>query len=106
MGRDPESTQPLDVLDDVPRLSAERVRRGGHVEREVVAAGRADLHGIEAQHARPVRRRIRRAGAVSVIGEDDELQAGPRGRCRDVVGRAAAVGSIGVDVEDAGNGAV
>jgi hypothetical protein len=36
-----------------------------------------------------------------VVGEDDELQAGRRGRPRDILGRAAAVGERRVDVDDA-----
>ena len=43
---------------------------------------------------------------VAVIGEDDELQSGARGGRRDLVGAAQAVGSVGVDVEDAGDRAV
>ena len=53
----------------------------------------ADLDGVDAQHARSIRRRLRRARAVAVIGEDDELQSGARGRGRDLVDRAAAVRS-------------
>ena len=53
-----------------------------------MAAGRADLDAVEAEHARAIRRRIGRARAVAVIGEDDELQPGACGRRRDFVGPA------------------
>ena len=65
MRDDAEAAEPLDVLDDVARLPAERIRRGRHVEREVVAAGGADLDAVEAQHARAIRRRIGRRGSPS-----------------------------------------
>ena len=106
MRGDAESAEPPHVLDDVARLAAERIRRRRHVERDVVAAVRADLDAVEAQHARSIRRRIGRARRVAVVGEDDELQAGARGGRGDLVGAAQAVGSIGVDVEDAGDRAV
>ena len=103
MRGDAEPAEPADVLDDVARLAAERIRRGRHVERDVVAAVGADLDAVEAQDAGAIGRRIGRARAVAVIGEDDELQAGAGGRRGDLVGRAPAVGSVGVDVERAGN---
>ncbi len=39
------------IVHDIACLAAERIRRFRHVERDVVAAGRADLDGVEAQHA-------------------------------------------------------
>ena len=72
-----------------------------HVERDVVTAGGADLHAVEAQHAGSVHRRVGGSRGVAVIGEHDERDAGACRRGRDLVGRAAAVGSVGVDVKNA-----
>ena len=106
MRHDAEAAEPLHVLDDVARFPAERIRRRRHVDRDVVAAGRADLDAVQAQHAGSVRRRIGHARGVAVVGEDDELQARPRGGRGDLVGAAQAVRSVRVDVQDAGNRAV
>ena len=106
MRGNPEPAEPSHVLHDVARLTGERIRRRRHVEHDVVPAAGADLHAIETQHARSVNRRVGRPGPVAVIGEDDERDAGAcRGRGY-FVGRAPAVGSSGVNVEDAGDRSV
>ena len=106
MRRDAESAETVDVLDDVARVAGERIRRRRHADRDVVTLVRADLHAIEAEHAGPVDRRIGNARRVTVIGEDDELESRLRRGGRDLVRPAQTVGSIGMDVEDARDGAV
>ena len=105
MGGDAEAAQPLHVLDHVARLAAERVRRLREAERDVVPLRGADLDGVEAQDAGSIRGRIRRARAVAMVGEDDEIQPGPRGGRGHVLRRTRSVGVDGVDVNDADRGA-
>ena len=67
-----------------------------------MAAARADLDAVQTEHAlvdTPADRASR--VAVAVVGEDDELESGARGRRGDVLGRAAAVGALGMDVKGA-----
>ena len=99
MRRHAEAAEPPDVFDDVARLA-------GKGERRIVAAGCADFDAIEAKDPGSVRRRIRCARAVAVVGEGDELQARPSGGGGDLVRTAAAVRAAGVNVETAGDGAV
>src|SRR2546428_13765975 len=106
MRRDAEATEPPDVFDDVARFPTERIRRGWHVERRIVTAGCADFDAVEAKDPGPVHRRIRCARTVAVVGEGDELQARPSRGGGDVVRAAAAVRAAGMNVEDAGDGAV
>ena len=106
MRGDAKPAQTSNVLDHVSRFSAERIWRGRHGEHDVVAARGADLHAVQAQDSGAIRRRIRLARRVAVVGEHDELQPGARGRGRNLVGSAAAVRSVRVDVKDAGNRAV
>ena len=42
MRDDAEAAEALDVLDDVARFPAKRIRRRGHVDRDVMAAARND----------------------------------------------------------------
>ena len=53
MRDDAEAAQTPDIVDDIARFSAERIRRSRQVERDVVAAGRADFDGVE--HSTPLR---------------------------------------------------
>ena len=76
--RRPQAAEPRDVLDDRRGSPPSGYGARRHVERDVVPAVRADLDGVEAQHAVEVGGRIGRARAVAVVGEDDELQAGAR----------------------------
>jgi hypothetical protein len=80
--------------------------RSCSVECEVVAFVGADLDRVETQHAGAVDRRVGRAGAVAVVGQDDELEARPRHRFGDRVGPAQAVGPVGVNVYRPRDGAV
>jgi hypothetical protein len=86
MGRDAESAEAPHILDDVARLAGQRKGRGGHVDRDVVAAARADLDAVQAQHAGAVLRRIRLPGGVAVVGEDEKPESRAAGRGRDFVG--------------------
>ena len=106
MRGDAEAAEPLDVVDDIARLAAKRIRRGRHVDGDVVTAACADFCRVEAQHALAIHRRIQRTSRVAVVGEHDELEAGPRGGMRDLAGCAAAVRPHGVDVKNARNRAV
>ena len=63
----------------------------------------ADLDGVETEHAVDVTRRIRRPGAVAVIGQDHESKAGARGGGGDGRLVAGAVGSRAVNVVRAGD---
>ena len=58
--RDAETAQPRDVLDHVARLAGQTVGRLSEAERDVVAAGGADLDGVDQQHAVDVAWRRRR----------------------------------------------
>ena len=58
---------------------ADPVQGRRQVERDVVAAPRADLDTVDAEDARVINRRGRLAGAVPVVGEDDELDVGACG---------------------------
>jgi hypothetical protein len=95
---DAETPEPSHVFDHRLRTAGQRIRRRGHAKRRVVPAGGVELDRIERQHAAAICRGIWGAGAVAVIGEDDELQTRACRRFRDVIGRAAAVRPIGVDV--------
>ena len=53
-----KSAESLHVLDDAAGIAAERIRRCRHVEREVVAARRADFDRVEAEDAGSVHGRI------------------------------------------------
>ena len=103
MCRNPEPAEPGDVFRDGLCGPAERIWRARHVERDVVPLIRADLDGVQTEHAVDVRRRIGRTRRVAVIGQDDEREAGPRrggGNGRLV---ARAVGAGGMNVVRAGD---
>ena len=101
MGDDPDATEAPDILHHIACFPTERICGLPHPDREEVPVLGTDLHAIEHQHTRPPGRRIGDARAVSVIGEDDEVQAGERGRRRDVLGPASAVGADRVQVQRA-----
>ena len=101
VGDDTEPAEPPHVLDDVGGVAGQPVRRLAQTEREVVAVRRADLDAVDDEDAGSIRRRERRARAVAVIGDDDELQAGAGRRGGDLVDGAAAVRARRVDVDDA-----
>ena len=91
---DRPAAEPVDVLDDVARFPAERIRRRpSQAERDDVARRRADLDRVDAR-ARRARYAggVGRARGVAVVGEDDEREPGARGRRGDLVERARAVG--------------
>ena len=99
MRDDAESAEPPHVVDDVARFAAQRIRRLRQSDRDVMPRLRAQLDGVDDEHAGSILRRVRLARAVAVIGEDDELQAGPRRGRGDVVWRSGSVRAIGVDVK-------
>ena len=76
----PKPPRRLTSLDDVARLAAQRIRRLRKSDRDVVTGLRAQLDGVDDEHAGSILRRVRCARAVAVIGQDDEVQPGPRGR--------------------------
>ncbi len=98
VGRDAEASQPRDVLDHVASLPSERVRRRRQAEGGVVAAGRADLHRLDAEHPADVPRRRRRAEGVPVVGQDHEPQARAGRGGGDLLHRAGAVGDLRMNV--------
>ena len=57
---------------------------------DVTARG-ADLDRIDAQHAVAIRGRVGFASAVPVVGENDEVESGPRRGGRDVIDRAGSI---------------
>ena len=79
---DAETAEARDVLDDVARLPGQPIGRLPEAERDVVAAGRADLDSVDEQDAVDVPRRRRRPRAVAVVREHDEIEACARGRRR------------------------
>ena len=103
MCHDAKTAQPMNIFDDVPRFPAERIGRRRHVEREVMTARGADFDAVQAEDACHVSRGIRRSGGIAVIGEDDERQPGAGGDGADLVGRTAAVRSVGMNVQGPGN---
>ena len=106
MSDDAEAAQALHVFDHVASFPTERIRCDRQIDGHVVPGRRADLDGIETEDAPTIRRWIWSPRTVTVIGKDDKPQTCAGRRRGDVVRRAAAVGSIGVNVDDAGNGAV
>ena len=99
MRRDRHPAEPPDVLDDIARFSAERIRRSCNAERDDMPRSRADLDGIDAQNVLSIRRRLLRATAVAVIGEDDEREAGARRCSGDLIDGAGPVRTPRVHVE-------
>jgi hypothetical protein len=73
----------MDVIEHVANVSRQRIARWTlKVQRNEVAAVRVDFSGIDDQDIVKVAWRIGDAGAVAVIGQDDEIQAGAGcGRC-------------------------
>src|SRR4029450_7389458 len=98
MRGDGHSTQARDVLDDVTRFASQRVLRAWETECYDVTTRGADLDGVNAQHTAPIRRRIRLASAVTVIGEDHEVESGSRRRTGDVIDRARPIRTSCVNV--------
>src|SRR5262249_3072741 len=94
-----EPAEPSHVLDHIARLAGEAIRRRAwQPERNVVSTGSADLDGVNAEDAGSIRGRQRRACAVAVIRQDDELEPGARRGGGDFIGGAGAVRGGGVDV--------
>ena len=94
------------IVEHVPRLASEWVRRLGDAECEQMSVDGADFDGVQTQHARSIGGGLRLARAVAVIREDDEFEAGARGAGGHLVGRAAAVRTRRMDVKVTGDGAV
>ena len=104
VGNHAEAAEARHVLDHVARVAANRVRRLRHADGQVVPGAGADLHAVEHEDARAVAGRLGQSRAVAVVGEDHELQAGPRGGGGDLVDRAVTVGPVRVHVEGAAPG--
>ena len=68
-----------------------------------MAARRADLDGVDAQHTMAIYRRVGLAHAVSVVSQDDELESGARCRSGDVIDGAGPIRTARVDVNRATN---
>ena len=79
VGHDAESTETSHIFDDIPRVAAQWIRRLRKIDGDVVAVLSAELNAVDHEDAVPILRRIRFARPVSVIGQDDEVQA--RARC-------------------------
>lgn len=86
MGDDPESTEPPHVFHNIARVAAERIGRLWQPNRDVVALRGTELDGVHHKNARSILRWVGHAGAVSMVGQNDELQPGPRGCGRYLVG--------------------
>jgi hypothetical protein len=102
MRDDAEAPKPSNVLRHVSGIPAEAIGRGGHVDREIVPARRADLDAVEHEHSGSVLRRLGRSDTVAVIRDDDELQPGTSRGGGDFVDRAGAIRARGVNVDRAG----
>ena len=105
MRRDRKPAEPVNVVDDVARFSSQRIRRLRQIERHDVPILRADLNGVDVQHAVAIVGQIRCSRPVAVIGDDDELQSGGRCRACDFVDRAGSVGPHRMHVDDAADAA-
>ena len=99
MRREPEPALPPHIVDDLGRGTTEPVRRGAvEPQRHVVSTGGADLHRIDDEHRRAVTRGLGRSRRITVVGDDDEVEASVCGRTSDVIDRSRAVGAVRVDV--------
>ena len=98
MGHDAETAEPGHVGDHTGGVAAERIRRLRQPEGQVVTAVRADLDRVEEEQAGPVGCGLRRARAVAVVRQHDEVQPGAARGGRYLVGRPAAVGPGAVDM--------
>ena len=101
---DGDAAKAVDVLDDIAPLTGQRVWRFRQSERHDVAVSGADLNAVNVQHAIAIVRQIGRACGVAMVGDDYELQAGPRGRSEHFVNGSGAVRPVRMNVHDATNG--
>jgi hypothetical protein len=77
--RDRKPSQTSHVVDHIPRLAAEWVRRLRQPERDDVAVAGADFDGVDAEHPGDVPRGIRFPGCIAVVGQYDEVESRTRG---------------------------
>ena len=96
-----ESAQPRDILDDVAPFSAQPIRGRRKTERNNVAVLGADFDRVDAQYALEVLRWVRLASGVAVVGQYDEVEAGPRRGNGDRTHDAGAIRAPAVDVNRA-----
>ena len=97
------STEAMNVLDDVPRLTGQWIRRWAlKIECDNVSALGADFRGVDAENAVTILRGLETSG-IAMVGEDHEVKAGSSRGSSDIVERAAAVRSCGVHVIGAPN---
>jgi hypothetical protein len=76
MGGDGHPAKSLNVFDDIARFASQRVRRARQTYGHDVNVRSSDLDRVDTKHAIPIRRGVRLAGAIPVIGDDHELQSG------------------------------
>ena len=98
MRREPESTQPVDVVDHIARVAGEAVRRLANAERDVMAIRSADLDRIDDKNTIDVPRRIGCSKAVAVVGEDDKVESCAVGRSCHIVRGSRAIRTRRVDM--------
>lgn len=101
--RHARASQAMDVLEHGPPRARQRIGGWRGPKRHEMSVRRVDLDGLDAEDAEPVAWRRRNTGGVPVVGDDDELQPGARGRGGDLVQAAGAIGRGGVDVVGAAN---
>jgi hypothetical protein len=105
MCRDRKPAEPVHVVDDVAPFSSQRVWSLREIERHDVPILRADLNGVDVQHAVAVIGQIGCSRPVAVIGDDDELQSGGCCRAYDFLDRAGSVGPRRMHVDDTADAA-
>ena len=88
MRHDTESAETSDVGDHVARFTPKRIWRLRKSESDVMPGLRAELDRIDDEHAITIPGRVWPACAVSVIGEDDEVQPGTRRSSRYLIRRS------------------
>jgi len=103
MRDDAEPAKAFHVLHDRIRLATQRIGRSRHVERHEVSTVRADFDGVHAEYAVKIGRRVRRARPVTVVRENDELQAGAFRRGSDRIFVRSAIRTIRMNVIGAGD---
>src|SRR5262245_58907461 len=103
MSDDAEAAEASHVFHHIPRLSAQRIGRSRQTYRNVMAAFGAELDRIDQENPRAVSRRIWLPRAITMIGQDDELQPGPPGSGGHVFGRSGPIRTVRVNVKRAGS---
>jgi hypothetical protein len=85
MSRHCPTAEAMNVVNDVPGLPCQRISGWAlEIEGDEMTALCAQFRGVDAQHAAAVHRGIE-ARRVTVIGEDDEMEASARRGCSNLV---------------------